>query len=211
MKRILIFLGAALLMLAPMALVYVPVALAHAEPKECTPAIDGTVTTIPDKVVCTMTQALDAKQSKLQVFDAAGVQVDKGDSAVDLNNPDRNVISVSLDTTKMQDGVYTVKWETYSTDDNEDANGEFKFTVKSAASAQPTGVATSTAEPTAAPTTAVEPTVAPTVAPTPEPTPSAPATTLPATGAAMSNVGFALLAFLGLLLLGFGLMTRARR
>lgn len=211
MQRISIFLGAALLMLALTTIAFVPVAFAHAEPKECTPPIDGTVATTPDKVVCTMTQALDAKQSKLEVFDAEGVQVDKGDSAVDLNNPDRNVISVSLDTTKMKDGVYTVKWETFSTDDNEEANGEFKFTVGSGATAQPTAAATAAAQPTAAPTTAAEPTVAPTMAPTPEPTPSTPATTLPATGAAMSNLGFALLAFLGMLLLGFGVMTRVRR
>lgn len=211
MQRISVLLGAALLMLALASLAYVPVALAHAEPKECTPPIDGTVATAPDKVVCTMTQALDAKQSKLEVFDAAGVQVDKGDSAVDLNNPDRNMISVSLDTTKMQDGVYTVKWETFSTDDNEEASGEFKFTVGSGSTAQPTATATIAAEPTTASTTAAEPTVTPTAAPTPEPTPSTPATTLPAAGAAMSNIGFVLLAFLGLLLIGFGVMTRARR
>ncbi len=210
MQRIFLLLGAVMMMLALGSIVFTPVALAHAEPKECTPPIDGTVATAPGKVVCTTTQALDAKQSKLEVFDSAGVQVDKGDSAVDLNNPDRNVISVSLDVTKMKDGVYTVKWESFSTDDNEEANGEFKFTVRSGSAGQPTAAATSTAEPTTAPTTAAEPTVAPTTAPTPEPTPSTPATTLPATGAEVSNSGFVLLALLGLLLIGFGAMTRVR-
>lgn len=196
-------------------LLFASIAFAHAEPKECTPAIDGTVQTIPDTLVCTTSQALDSTKSKLEVFDADGTQVDKGDSQVDLNDPDRTKISVSLDTAKMKDGVYTVKWETYSTDDNEDANGEFKFTVAigapaTQATAAPTTAATEA--PTAAPTTAVEPTATaaatePTVAPTPAP----PATTLPATGAAISNLGFVLVAFLGLVLFGFGLSLRARR
>lgn len=211
MQRISIFLGAALLLLALATVAYVPVALAHSEPKECTPPIDGTVDAPPARVVCQMTQSLDAQKSKMSVVNANGAVVDKGDSAVDLNDPDRRTLSVSLDTTKIVDGVYTVKWESLSTEDNEEANGEFKFTVKLAGAAQPTAAATTAAEPTTAPTTAAEPTVAPTVAPTPEPTPTTPATTLPATGAAMSNVGFALFALLGLLLIGFGLMTRARR
>lgn len=207
MKRSFVFLGAALLILAFASIASMPVAHAHAEPEECTPPIDGTVETAPEKVVCTTTQAMDPKQSKLEVFDASGTQVDTGHSAVDLNNPDRNTISVSLNPAKMKDGVYTVKWETFSTEDNEDASGEFKFTVKSGVAAQPTATATTAAEPTATPTTAPETTTAPTA----EPTPTTPTTTLPATGAAMSNLGFVLIAFLGLLLLGFGLFARARR
>ncbi len=211
MQRISIFLGATLLMVALAALAYAPVALAHSEPKECTPPMDGTVDAPPARVVCQMTQSLDAQKTRMSVVNASGAVVDKGDSAVDLNDPDRRTLSVSLDPTKIVDGVYTVKWETLSTEDNEEANGEFKFTVKLAGAAQPTAATTTAAEPTTAPTAAVEPTVAPTAAPTPEPTPSTPATTLPATGAEMSNSGFLLLALLGLLFIGFGMMTRVRR
>ena len=210
MKRIIACLGVLILLVALASIAIVPLAQAHAEPESCTPPIDGTVETAPDQLVCIATQALDPDKSKLEVFDASGTQVDKGDSTVDLNDPDRMTISVSLDTAKMSDGVYTAKWETFSVDDNEDANGKFTFTVGSPSAAQPTAAATSSAEPTTAP----EPSA---TAAAPEPTgpaaPSTPAptTTLPITGAAMSNLGFVFIALLGLMLVGFGLMVHARR
>jgi methionine-rich copper-binding protein CopC len=37
---------------------------------------------------------------------------------------------VSLDASKMRDGVYTVKWKTLSADDGDEARGEFKLTVR---------------------------------------------------------------------------------
>lgn len=129
MKKLFAFLVGALLLGALMTVAFVPAALAHAEIESCTPAIDSTVETAPDKVVCTTSQGMKAEGSKLSVFDAAGAQVDKGDSAVDLTNADRTTIAVSLDVAKVVDGVYTVKWTTLSADDNDEASGEFKFTV----------------------------------------------------------------------------------
>lgn len=105
------------------------VAFAHAEIVECTPKMNGVVETAPEKLYCEASQAMEATGSSLRVFDANGAQVDKGDSAVDLNDPERTLISVSLDTAKMSDGVYTVKWTTVSADDGDQASGEFKFTV----------------------------------------------------------------------------------
>lgn len=214
MQRKFVFV-AALLLLALVALTRAQMAQAHSEPAKCTPPIDGTVATAPAQVVCQVTASLDAAKSKLTVVNAAGEQVDKGDSAVDLTDPDRKTISVSLDVAKITDGVYTIRWETFSTEDNEEANGEFKFTVGSGSPAQPTAAATlapteaPTLAPTVAATTAAEPTA--TVA-APEPTAApTPVTTLPGTGAAVSNLGFAFVAFLGLLVMGFGLMLRARR
>lgn len=124
MKKIIALLGAMLVLLALSA-----TAMAHAEMKSCTPAINGTVETAPDKVVCTASEAMDPKGSSLAVFDAMGMQVDKKDSAVDLNDPDRVTISVSLDTAMIKDGEYTVKWTTLSAADGDEAKGEFKFTV----------------------------------------------------------------------------------
>lgn len=128
MKKLTAFAISALLFVA-LGFVALPLAQAHAELKECTPAIDGTVATAPEKLTCETSQAMKAEGSSLQVFDANGVQVDKGDSAVDLNDPERTIISVSLDTAKMKDGVYTVKWTTVSADDSDQATGEFHFTV----------------------------------------------------------------------------------
>lgn len=124
MKKIIVLLSAILLTMA-----FAAVAMAHAEIKSCTPEINGTVETAPDKVVCTASEAMDPKGSTLAVFDAMGMQVDKGDSAVDLNDPDRVTIAVSLDTAMMKDGVYTVKWTTLSAADGDQESGEFKFTV----------------------------------------------------------------------------------
>lgn len=163
MKRILAFAGAFMLVLALAFIQTVPVAFAHSEPKECTPAIDSTVDTVPTQVVCKMGQAMDPAQSSLSVFNAAGEQVDQGDSAVDLNDPDRVTISVSLDTAKITDGVYTVKYVTFSTDDNEAAEGEFHFTVKLAAAAEtPTAVESPTVVETPAATETAAATETPT-------------------------------------------------
>ena len=139
MKKIIVLLGAMLLTVALSA-----VALAHAEMKSCMPEINGTVETAPDKVVCTTSEAMAPKGSSLAVFDAMGMQVDKGDSAVDLNDPDRVTISVSLDTAMMKDGVYTVKWTTLSAADGDEAKGDFKFTVGHAMQMDTTPPATET-------------------------------------------------------------------
>ncbi len=149
MNRILVSIGALMLVAALASMALIPVAQAHSEPSICTPPIDSTVETAPDKVVCTTTQSMDPANSKLEVFDASGTQVDQGDSAVDLNDPDRKTISVSLDPAKLSDGVYTVKWATLSTEDNEAEEGEFTFTI-AGAGAQPTATATAAAEPTPA-------------------------------------------------------------
>lgn len=129
MIKIIALFGSALFVLALAMFVYAPAARAHADISECTPPMSGTVETAPDKVVCKASQGMKAEGSSLQVFDASGVQVDRKDSAVDLNDPDRLTISVSLDTAMMKDGTYTVKWTTVSADDGDEANGEFKFTI----------------------------------------------------------------------------------
>ena len=124
MRKASVLLGSLLLMFA-----FASVAFAHAEMKNCTPEINGTIETAPAQVVCKATESLDPKGSSLAVYDEMGMQVDKGDSTVDLNDPDRVTISVSLDTAMMEHGVYTVKWTTLSTVDDDKANGEFKFTI----------------------------------------------------------------------------------
>lgn len=139
MKKVIVLLAAGLLTLA-----FAAVAMAHAEIKSCTPEINGTVETAPAQVVCTASEAMDPKGSSLAVFDAMGMQVDKKDSAVDLNDPDRVTIAVSLDAAMMEDGVYTVKWTTLSAADSDEATGEFKFTVGKTMQMDTTPAATET-------------------------------------------------------------------
>lgn len=129
MKKI-IALGASALLLVALAFnLYVPLAQAHAQILSCTPGIGETVAKAPDMVTCKTSEAMDPKGSSLSVVDATGMMVDKGDSKVDLNDPDRVTIAVSLDTAMVKDGVYTVKWKTLSAADNDSAEGAFQFAV----------------------------------------------------------------------------------
>ncbi len=210
MRKIIACVWSALFVVAFALVVFAPVARAHSDIVECTPPMDGTVETAPEKLTCKASQGMKAEGSSLQVFDANGAQVDKKDSAVDLNDPDRLTISVSLDTPKMQDGVYTVKWTTVSADDGDEARGAFKFTVGHG-NAQPTATATmaiQTSEPTTAPTVAqtAEPTAAPAATATP-------ATTLPASGSTDNSalVGLVVLFALAVFALGAYGIVRARR
>lgn len=148
------------------------VARAHAEIASCTPPINGSVDKAPDKLVCKASESLDPKGSSLSVWSASGVQVDKGDSAVDLTDPDRVTIAVSFDAAMMSGGVYTVKWKTLSSVDGDEANGEFKVTVGLAVDTETPASATSTPLATTAATLSptLVPTSVPTVAPTSLPT-----------------------------------------
>jgi methionine-rich copper-binding protein CopC len=67
------------------------------------------------------------KASTLQVMDDAGTQVDLGDGHVDLDDPDRKVMLVSLP--DLQQGVYTVHWTAQSAEDGHTAAGHFTFGV----------------------------------------------------------------------------------
>jgi len=102
-------------------------AFAHAEIESCKPAIDGSVESPPNKIVCITTESMDGKRSSLRVFDSAGARVDKNDSQVLAG--DGRTISISLDAAKMRKGTYTIKWKTLSADDGDEAGGEFKLTV----------------------------------------------------------------------------------
>lgn len=194
MKKVIASIGSAILMLA-----LASVAFAHAEIDSCTPAIDGTVETAPETMVCTAIEGIKTEGSSLKVFDANGAQVDKGDSKVDLNDPDRKTISVSLDTTKLTDGVYAVKWETVSDADGDPDSGEFKFTVGHAMemSATPSPAATKVAVPAAMNESAN----------------SGTNTNLPVTGAQVNYAWFLFTGLGGLMMFGTGalVVVRTRR
>ena len=83
----------------------------------------------PVRIVCTTTEGMDPKRSLLRVFDADGAQVDSGNSQVHPADGERRSISVSLDPSKIKDGIYRVKWNTLSVEDGDAADGAFQFTV----------------------------------------------------------------------------------
>jgi LPXTG-motif cell wall-anchored protein len=233
MKRIVLI----LISVAALSLGVFQVAFAHAKIDHCTPAVDSTVAQAPAQVVCVMSEEIDTQLSTMSVWDAAGVQVDKRDAHVDLNDPDHKTLLVSLDTSSITNGVLTVKYHTVTPDDNGITDGTFQFVVGSAAttpvpdvtatSAMPeSGEATPTpaamampAESTATPAESMAApaesmaTPAESAAAMATPTESAAATpvatpaALPSTGESQSNAVW-VIGLLGVILAGGGLVVR---
>lgn len=134
MKRMLLILFAMLAFLALQA----KDVLAHAKLDSCMPAPESGVATAPAIVKCLFTEEIDTKQSTMSVFDASNTQVDKKDAKVDLNDPNRKTLVVSLDTGSVKNGVYTVKYHVVTPDDNGVTDGSFKFTVGQVIAPPPT-------------------------------------------------------------------------
>jgi methionine-rich copper-binding protein CopC len=149
---------------------------AHAQYKSSDPPANGTVQKAPAQVAITFSEETDPLKSGGSVADASGTTVSTG-FKVDLNQRTNMTIDLKPN---LPNGVYTVKWNTLTDDDNAMANGTFTFTVQAAATG--TGTATTGTAPAAttapATTTAATATVAATVAPTA----TRPATTPVATG-----------------------------
>lgn len=130
----------------------VPV-FAHAELDHCTPAVGSRVAAAPTQVVCVTTDELDTKLSTIAVFDANKIRVDKGDGRVDLNDADRKTLVVSLDPSKLKEGVYTVTWHVVAVDDRAISDGTFQFIVGNVASTPaPTTLIVTETDADAAPT-----------------------------------------------------------
>jgi len=72
------------------------------------------------------TQELTSK-STVRVVDANGNQVDSGDGRVDLDDPDRKAMVVSLPALPV--GVYSVEFTTVSAEDGDSEPGTFAFGV----------------------------------------------------------------------------------
>lgn len=100
--------------------------LAHARFDRAEPpagsALDGT----PFVLTAYFTQELTSR-STLRVLDANGIQVDLGDGHVDLNDPDRKIMYVSVP--ELPVGVYTVEYVAESAEDGHAEPGTFSFGV----------------------------------------------------------------------------------
>ena len=94
--------------------------LDHAEPK-----VGSMVTNSPAEVKIWFTQNLEPAFSKLEVQDAQGNEVDKGDAHLD--DKDKSLFLVSLP--KLPAGTYTVIWHAVSVDTHK-TQGRFEFTIK---------------------------------------------------------------------------------
>jgi LPXTG-motif cell wall-anchored protein len=172
------------------------VAFAHAKIDHCTPAVGSTVAQAPGQVVCVMTEEIDTKLSTLSVWDASGIQVDKQDAHVDLNDADHKMLLVSLDTAKVTNGLLTVKYHTVTPDDGGITDGTFQFVVGSAAATPAPVTAAQSQGPTPTPQAAAAAPVA-----------QAAPTTLPQSGGSQMNIGL-IVGLLGVVVVGSGLAIR---
>jgi copper transport protein len=118
----------ALLMLA-----LVGTAAAHAELVSSNPAADARLAAAPAQVTLVFSEELAPDGNLVTVTDARGAQVDLKDTALDLNDPKRVTLTVSLKA-GLGDGSYNVAWQNQSSDGHSE-EGNFNFSVGTAATA----------------------------------------------------------------------------
>ena len=99
-------------------------AYAHAHLDRASPAAGATAATAPTEVALHFTESLESRLSAILVRDAAGKQVDKGNSSVD--EKDRALLKVSLP--PLAPGTYKVEWRVISVDTHS-SKGEYTFRV----------------------------------------------------------------------------------
>lgn len=112
--------GVLLLVFALPAFVSAHANLDHAEPK-----VGATVNRSPKEIKIWFSQSVEPAFSTIEVFDSAGMQIDKKDSHVDKSDKELLIVSVPA----LDAGSYKVVWHVVSTDTHR-THGDFKFTVK---------------------------------------------------------------------------------
>ena len=99
---------------------------AHARYDRSEPPDGAMVDGQPFVLVARFTQELTSK-STIRVVDGNGLQVDLGDGHVDLNDPDRKIMYVTLP--ELPAGTYTVEYVAESAEDGHAEPGTFAFGV----------------------------------------------------------------------------------
>lgn len=117
-----------------------PAVWAHAKLDRAEPAPNAVVGSAPSTVKLWFTQELQTQGSTVEVVDAQGQRVDLGDAKVDLFDPDRKLMVVSL-RPSLPHGAYTVHWTAVSAEDGHTERGEYVFYVGERPSAPPPATA----------------------------------------------------------------------
>ncbi len=99
-------------------------AFAHAHLTGSTPAAETKLAETPAEVVLDFSEALKPKFSVIEIDDAKGARVDKGDLHIAPDNAKRLAISVG----PLAPGLYKVVWHVTATDTHK-TEGSFSFTV----------------------------------------------------------------------------------
>src|SRR5829696_4670255 len=128
------------------------IASAHAKLVSSDPASGAKLAKAPAKVTLVFDEEISDKatESFFNVTDAAGANV--GSGKLDTADLDHKTLSGTLKA-GLGDGVYTVAWQTITSDDNGKSEGSFTFGVNVDPGAQPTAAPepTEMAEATATP------------------------------------------------------------
>lgn len=99
-------------------------AAAHAFLDHAVPAVGSTVHESPQGIRLWFTEQLEPAFSHVQVVDASGKEIDKGDSHVDA--PNASVLAVSVPA--LPPGKYRVQWRVVSVDTHV-TEGDFTFEI----------------------------------------------------------------------------------
>jgi methionine-rich copper-binding protein CopC len=99
-------------------------AFAHAQLKQATPAVGGSVPMPPAEVTLSFSEKLEFSFSTIIVRDAMGKRVNKADGQVDKS--DRTIMRATLDA--ITPGVYIVEWRALTADTHK-TEGAFIFKV----------------------------------------------------------------------------------
>ena len=108
----------------PFILASAGVALAHAHLKKAEPPINSVVTTAPVEVVIYFTESVEPKFSSIEVQNAHGQRVDKGETRTAPGDATRLIASL----TTLTPGTYKVMWHATSVDTHK-TEGTYRFTV----------------------------------------------------------------------------------
>jgi methionine-rich copper-binding protein CopC len=100
-------------------------AAAHAFLDHAVPAVGSTVHESPQDIRLRFTEQLEPAFSHVQVADASGKEIDKGDSHVDASNA--SVLAVSVPA--LPPGKYRVQWRVVSVDTHV-TEGDFTFEIE---------------------------------------------------------------------------------
>jgi methionine-rich copper-binding protein CopC len=114
-------------------------ARAHALLDHAEPAVDSEVRQAPSQLTLFFAQGLVPASSWILLRDANDQDIPV---QVEFDATDRKVMRAKLDT--IRPGVYTVKWQTLSADDDDYAQGSYKLTVLNPDGSRPAGDASAT-------------------------------------------------------------------
>ncbi len=112
------------LAVAPL-LLAAPAALAHAFLRSADPAVGSTVAAAPKQVQITFTEGVEPSFSSVEVRNAAGARVDKGDLHAAPGAANRLIVGLE----SLPPGKYKVVWHATATDTHK-TQGSFSFTVE---------------------------------------------------------------------------------